>query len=564
MSPEPESCLSSAASELGDTELSYMEDQARVFSGASEPSTDGLSPPHIRDEPSLDFLDLSDKKDGVGSQEAWNYLATIADDVELDLSEEMGSSSSSTATPEPKAVTEVERKRKAGDMESTASTSPAAAGNDKDEEIKHELLAKDPATLSPEELKQLKKQRRLIKNRESAQLSRLRKKNHMETLEVQVQQLEKERAQLTAQMERLTEENKMLKKQLMATGRLPPTAVGPIPMKGAVRPHKGHTGMRGAMVFAMVFAVGMFFTNIDLQQEQMLPQLYRGSPQQLSAPAAQAHTGRGAGRVLLAATEEDYQPVNAVLNDPKQLLIVTLLDHVVGQLKSSPSLLSRLCYRLQELHVLDSCDFLEQMEQVRTRYMEDFKPFNDEFGVKIEDEVRMDAEFTFARSSETKALAKVIASSPPTVPTIPLKPRSPVVDAWGGIVEHGKLPDFKGLVKSDVNVLCPSAQLLIADKPANAEQDIGSKLQRLQNQKETEFVTNSTASNAHPKESFVPRENGRTSLSMLVPRNQLATEKLEEHLPKQHSHLVEVRCAAYDLHPFMPISSIDGSTPVSV
>ena len=38
------------------------------------------------------------------------------------------------------------------------------------------LFSRDPHTLTAEELKQLKKQKRLIKNRESAQLSRHRKK----------------------------------------------------------------------------------------------------------------------------------------------------------------------------------------------------------------------------------------------------------------------------------------------------------------------------------------------------------------------------------------------------
>eukprot|EP00961_Rhodomonas_salina_P166289 2241008-Rhodomonas_salina.1 len=48
------------------------------------------------------------------------------------------------------------------------------------------LAARDPSTLSAEELKLLKKQKRLVRNRQSAQLSRQRKKSHMETLEIQV------------------------------------------------------------------------------------------------------------------------------------------------------------------------------------------------------------------------------------------------------------------------------------------------------------------------------------------------------------------------------------------
>ena len=48
------------------------------------------------------------------------------------------------------------------------------------------LFQRDPNTLTSEELKLLKKQKRLIKNRESAQLSRHRKKQHVEGLQAQV------------------------------------------------------------------------------------------------------------------------------------------------------------------------------------------------------------------------------------------------------------------------------------------------------------------------------------------------------------------------------------------
>jgi hypothetical protein len=48
-------------------------------------------------------------------------------------------------------------------------------------------------------------------NRESAQLSRLRKKNHLEMLEGQVQALEAEKAALFQRMRQLTEENERLR-----------------------------------------------------------------------------------------------------------------------------------------------------------------------------------------------------------------------------------------------------------------------------------------------------------------------------------------------------------------
>jgi hypothetical protein len=67
------------------------------------------------------------------------------------------------------------------------------------------------APTSQEALLLHKKHRRLIKNRESAQLSRMRKKNHLESLEAQVQVLEQERAALQARMRQLTEENERLK-----------------------------------------------------------------------------------------------------------------------------------------------------------------------------------------------------------------------------------------------------------------------------------------------------------------------------------------------------------------
>ena len=57
----------------------------------------------------------------------------------------------------------------------------------------------------------IKKQRRREKNRASAQQSRQRKKCHLETLEVRVEELERERAALLARVDALAAENRRLR-----------------------------------------------------------------------------------------------------------------------------------------------------------------------------------------------------------------------------------------------------------------------------------------------------------------------------------------------------------------
>jgi len=58
---------------------------------------------------------------------------------------------------------------------------------------------------------QVKKQRRREKNRASAQQSRQRKKYHLETLEVRVEKLERDRAALSTRVEALSAENRRLR-----------------------------------------------------------------------------------------------------------------------------------------------------------------------------------------------------------------------------------------------------------------------------------------------------------------------------------------------------------------
>jgi len=70
--------------------------------------------------------------------------------------------------------------------------------------------------LTEEEERQLKRQRRLIKNRESAQLSRQRKRMFIEELESQVSGLQADNRDLVKQVTSLTSENQALKDELMS------------------------------------------------------------------------------------------------------------------------------------------------------------------------------------------------------------------------------------------------------------------------------------------------------------------------------------------------------------
>lgn len=75
-----------------------------------------------------------------------------------------------------------------------------------------ELESKTPATV--EEDKEIKRQRRLIKNRESAQASRERKKIYVKGLESKVEDLTNKNASLSSKLEQLEEENRRLKERL--------------------------------------------------------------------------------------------------------------------------------------------------------------------------------------------------------------------------------------------------------------------------------------------------------------------------------------------------------------
>ena len=283
-------------------------------------------------------------------------------------------------------------------------------------------------------------------------------------------------------MERLAEENAFLKKQLLAQCRVTPTAAqqpgaaaaaaaaaaatataaamaakgkGTVPAaatpspaqttscsaqaKGSAPESPKAKAPRGAVLLAVCLFAGMFFTSVDLFQDRV-PQLYT-APDAVDMPreyeAAGAMPGRGAGRVLLAATsadEERQRPGGPRSLGKRDLLVVTLLDHLVSQLgaHASSSLFGRVCRKLVEMKVLKGCDFLSEdggLDAVRAQYVAEFAELNDVF-VQDSEAVQMDAEFTFDKKQPGNAVARRISSAPPRPPTMPLPGRGAGVESW--------------------------------------------------------------------------------------------------------------------------------------
>ena len=95
----------------------------------------------------------------------------------------------------------------------TSNKRPRETNNSSPSEALAELETKK--TGSPDEDKEIKRQRRLIKNRESAQASRERKKLYVKGLEAKVEELTNKNSSLTSKLAELEEENRKLRERLV-------------------------------------------------------------------------------------------------------------------------------------------------------------------------------------------------------------------------------------------------------------------------------------------------------------------------------------------------------------
>jgi len=116
--------------------------------------------------------------------------------------------------------------------------------------------------LTIDEEKKLKRQRRLIKNRESAQLSRQKKKQYVEDLERKVQALTAETESLRTQVNQLTNNNLQLEEQVTCLQNFINEQGHEVPVPGQSVQlfNKNTAATAGICMFVILFSFGLFFS----------------------------------------------------------------------------------------------------------------------------------------------------------------------------------------------------------------------------------------------------------------------------------------------------------------
>merc|ERR1712137_260083 len=115
--------------------------------------------------------------------------------------------------------------------------------------------------LTMDEEKQLKKQRRLIKNRESAQLSRQKKKQYVEDLEIKVNRLTAEANNLRAQVNNLSTTNQQLEEQVNYLQTFIKNQGHEVPAPPQTHSfNKNTAATAGICMFVILFSFGLFFS----------------------------------------------------------------------------------------------------------------------------------------------------------------------------------------------------------------------------------------------------------------------------------------------------------------
>jgi len=164
------------------------------------------------------------------------------------------------------------------------------------------------------EEREIKRQRRLIKNRESAQHSRERKKAYVDELEAQVEKLKGTNGALNSAVSRLATENRQLSDEIQTLRRLlnrsNPSAFSALDARLAGLP-ADKVKTAGICMLLMMFSFGLFF-NAPGSEPVALTNTHISASSQSSASSLVAMAGGAAGqsvavrptRSLMEAAEE--------------------------------------------------------------------------------------------------------------------------------------------------------------------------------------------------------------------------------------------------------------------
>lgn len=211
---------------------------------------------------------------------------------------------------------------------------------------------------SSAEEKEIRRQRRLVKNRESAQNSRLKKKNLMEDLERKIEVLEDEKRKMASEIVKLRHENKMLLDEVKTLrsghSKAPMTSYTKgkgtsLPLSVSTKTHlpaSAKTTTTAILIF--LFAFSLYFSASNYQPQAPFPSYLR-EPIPEVAPAAglpvYEKIREARSRKLLEVEETssiyspDSSPYSSPLSSSPSSSSPSVNQHILPSTNSSKSLI---------------------------------------------------------------------------------------------------------------------------------------------------------------------------------------------------------------------------------
>mmetsp|Transcript_6484 Transcript_6484/g.11277 ORF Transcript_6484/g.11277 Transcript_6484/m.11277 type:complete len:542 (-) Transcript_6484:98-1723(-) len=190
------------------------------------------------------------------------------------------------------------------------------------EERFHKLTSS--RTLTPAEMKELRRQRRLVKNREYAQQSRNKKKRVAARVDKTIEQLEAENAALRSRLETVATSLNSAMQAASALGASGQTVLGylaaaaePVAAHTAKRRRGASSGVAGAVLCIMLFSFAAFMGDFGVGSGVTPDSLTHASPQQqqqrvaeprdINKRVASKFAHPSTGRALLCFDESDFR-----------------------------------------------------------------------------------------------------------------------------------------------------------------------------------------------------------------------------------------------------------------